>query len=373
MDILEKLKNHKYLIFALFFALLNMGAIFLIFGFQEYGDSPEYIGLIHWFQGDETGLNLRRLVTPLGPLLALPFEPLARGAGLIIQNIFFYLLSSFLIFKITELIYKNQRQAMLASIFFVISVQALSNGISYLTDAGGWFFYLLSIFLTLLYFKSKNNKLIPVNGFLAGLGFLMKESGGLGVLFFGSMILLSRNLVVKEKIIKILYFGIFFFVPILIWQAWTFKYFHFTAFHNYLIGRAGTEGEGLILSSFRYIGQLFIVIGILWPFVFIGLWRELKEKNWERMKIFLALIPSSFVFLFWSTWAGARTVFYFAPLGIILATYGLDFFWQKLGEKKGILMISLLILFILVFNYYFVLINTNIAFVDKIAQFLGIL
>ena len=89
------------------FALLNMGAVFLIFGFQRYGDSIGLLDTISWL-ADRSGFEAYPLILrPLGPFLAIPFEFIGRGAGLIVQNIAFYLLSAFLIFKIAEIIYDN--------------------------------------------------------------------------------------------------------------------------------------------------------------------------------------------------------------------------------------------------------------------------
>ena len=353
-----KLKIDKYLAFALIFALLNMGAILVIFGAQKYADSAEYIRVINWFQGEDGSLPFHRLLKPLGFLIALPFEFLGEGAGLVVQNIFFYLLSALLIFKITELVYQNKKQALLASIFFVSATPVIEVGLSYLVDSGGWFFYLFSIFLTLLYFKTRNEKLIILNGFLSGLGFLMKETGGLGVPFFGLMILFSGTLSLKEKILKMARFGIIFLIPVVILQILVFKYFQFTYWDWYLMGRPGVEGEGVLLVFLRYLGQLFRILGILWPFILIGAWRELREKNWERLKIFLALIPSSFSFLLWSVNGGGRVVFIFAPLGILLATYGC--------KKIKPLMLGLIVLVILISNYFFVSVNKTIPFTDLI-------
>ena len=151
MDTLEKIKTHKFLLLALLFALLNMAAIFSVFGFQVYGDTPDWIDAIHWFRGEEVEVSPLRLIRPLGPLIAVPFEFLGEGAGLIVQNILFYLLCTFLIFKITELIYHNKKQAFFACLFFITATPVIESGLAYLTDMGGWFFYLLSIFLTLIY------------------------------------------------------------------------------------------------------------------------------------------------------------------------------------------------------------------------------
>lgn len=374
MNTLEEFKKNKYLIWALFFALLNMGVIFFIFGFQEYGDTSQYIQTIHWFQGKEVEPSVWRIIRPIGSLIAVPFEFLGEGAGLIVQNIIFYLLCAFLMFKITELIYHNSRQAFFASLFFVTATSVIEVGLAYLTDTGGWFFFLLSIFLTLLYFKNKNGKLIIINGLVSSIGVLLKESGGLGAPFFGLMILLSRDFKVKEKILKIISFGIIFLIPIIIVQFFMFQYFRFSSlnlFHT-SIGFADV-GESWPIALLRYSGQLFRILGILWPLILIGLWREWREKNWERIKIFLALLPSSFTFLLWHPAAGARTVFFFAPLGILLATYGLSFLENKLSKKKGTLMVILLLTAILTLNYWFCWSNPHYSFFEIIAGFLGIL
>jgi len=356
---MTKLKIDKYLAFALIFALLNMGAIFAIFGAQKYSDSSGYINVIHWFQGKNVKVTPERALRPLGSLIALPFEFLGEGVGLVVQNVIFYLLATFLIFKITELIYHNKKQAFFASLFFVTATPVIESGLAYLTDTGAWFFYLLSLFLTLIYLKKRKEWLITINGFLSGLGVLMKENGGLGVLFFGLMILLSKEFNAKEKVFKIIHFGIFFIIPIAFLQLFMYQHFQFTSLDWYSGQMSGgyTE-EGAWLTALRYVGQLFRILGLLWIFFFIGLWRELREKNWERIKIFLALVPSSFSFLLWPTGGSGRAVFIFAPLGIILATYGC--------KKIGALPMALLLLTILVLNYYFCWLNPTIPFTEII-------
>lgn len=355
------MRNNKYLIFALVFALLNMGAVFAIFGAQKYRDSQDYIEVINWFQGEAGGQALfHRLLKPLGLLIALPFEVLGEGTGLIVENIFFYLFSAFLIFKITELIYHDKKVSLLASVFFVTATPVIEAGLSYMVDMGGWFFYLLSIFLTLLYFKTKNGKLIILNGFISGLGFLMKEAGGLGVLFFTLMVLSGRGFNVKEKILKIFYFGIFLLIPFATVQILIFKYFHFTLLDWYFMAGPGIDAgkESPLLIVLRFLGQLFRILGILWPLVLIGIWQELREKNWERIKIFLVLIPASFSFLLWTVGGGGRAAFIFAPLGILLASYGCK-------KIKPWIMV-LIILIILALNYSFVAVNRTIPFTDII-------
>lgn len=354
-------KIDKYLIFALIFSLLNAGAIFLIFGFQKYGDSIGYINLIHWFGGENLEVNPWIALRPLGSLIALPFEFLGEGAGLILENIVFYLLGAVLMFKIADLIFNNKKQAVLATLFFVTSTVVIEVGLSYLTDSGAWFFYLLSLFLTLIFFKTKKEWLIVLNGFLSGLGVLMKENGGLGILFFALMVLFSRDFKGREKILKIIYFGIFFFIPVGFLYILFYQYFHYT-FWDWYLENLGFAGEGLFLNSLRYLGQFFRILGILWPLVLIGAWQEWQEKNWERIKIYFALLPSSFSFLLWTVSAGGRSVFIFAPLGILLASGGC--------KKMRPIILALIILAMLVLNYTFVYFNKAIPFTEIIYSWL---
>jgi 4-amino-4-deoxy-L-arabinose transferase-like glycosyltransferase len=372
MEILKKTKD-KYLIFALFFALLNMGAVFFIFGFQRYGDSVGLLNTIHGFLGEGKIQAFPWILRPLGPFLAMPFEFLGTGAGLLVQNIVFYLLAVFLIFKIADLIYRNKQIALFASLAFATAIPVVQFGLSYLTDMGAWFFYIFSLFLTLLYLKNKNEGLVILNGFISGLGVLMKENGGLGILFFGLMILFSQEFSFKEKVARIIRFGIFFLIPVVLLQVLVFKYFHFTSLTWYLANKpsAMLNTEGWLLVSLRWLGQIFGTLGILWPFFFVGFWRQFRERNRERIKIYLALIPSSLSFLLWSVEAAGRSAFILAPLGVLLVGEGLAFLTGKFSGKKSLAVVTLIFIAAIAANYCLSWLNPRYQFVDIIAKFLN--
>lgn len=352
--------KNKYFIAALVFAVLNLAALIYFFGFRTYGDSVSYIDAIHWFQGKEVSVvDPWVVLKPFGILLALPFEFLGEGAGLVVQNIIFYLFSAYLVFKIIDLVFNNKKQALIASLFFATITQVLEVGLAYLTDMGAWFFYLLSLFLTLLYFRNKNEKLVIFNGFISGLGVLMKENGGLGAVFFGLIILLSKDFIFREKIYKIVKFAVFFLIPIIVWQAFMYKTFKLTSLDWYLFQLGGfSHGESTPVVIIKYFGQLFRTLGIIWIFFFIGLWQELKEKNWQRLKIYLALLPGSISFFLWPISAGGRSVFVFAPLGILLAVCG--------AKKIKPIFLAVILIVIIVLNYWFASVNQQIPFIDLI-------
>ncbi|MFH1780765.1 MAG: glycosyltransferase family 39 protein [Candidatus Nealsonbacteria bacterium] len=370
MNISAWVKNNRFLTLALVFTVLNAVAIFAIFGFKKYGDTIDYINLIHWFSGEGNSFEVARILRPLGPFLALPFEFLGDGAGLVAQNIFFYFLAAWLVFNITDLIFQNKKQAFFAVLFFITASPVIESGLAYLTDMGAWFFYLLSVFLTLLYLKNKDEKLVVLNGFLSGVGVLMKENGGLGVIFFGLMILFSREFNFKQKFWKIMKFGGAFLMPIIALQFFVYHTFHYTSLDWYLRNASGSPGEGILLVSLRYLGQFFRILGLVWLPLLFGIWQELKKKNRPRIKIYLALIPASFSFLLWSVSASARSVFIFAPLGILLASYGFVSLLDLLGKKGKIMLVALFFMAVLFLNYSFCLVNQEIAFTYAIYNFI---
>ena len=370
MNISTWVKNNRFLALALIFSTINALAIFIVFGFRQYGDSPDYAKLIHWLSGGEGVFPVERILRPLGPFLALPFDSLGPSAGLIVQNIIFYFLAVFLVFRIVDLIFQNKKQALFAALFFITATPIIESGLAYLTDMGAWSFYLLSIFLTLLYFKNKDERLVLLNGFLSGIGVLMKENGGLGVVFFGLMVLFSREFGFREKILKITKFIIPFILPIIALQFFAYKNFHYTSLDWYLRNPSGTPGEGLFLVSLRYLGQLFRILGVLWLPLLFGVWRELKERNWQRSKIYLALIPASFSFLLWSVSASARSVFVFAPLGILLASYGFVFWFDRFGKQGRIILTAVFFTVVLFSSYFFCWVNQEVPFTDLIYNFI---
>jgi len=368
-------KYNNYFSYAVIFSLLNMAGIFSVFGARVYGDTERYLNVIHWIWGWQVSERPIGFLRPLGPILASPFEFLGVGAGLIVENIVFYFACAVLIFKIIEILSDNQRQAFIGTAFFVTATPVLEFGLSYLTDMGALFFYLFSIFLTFKFFTGNNYKLIPINGFLSGLGFLQKENGALGAVFWCMMILLARKFSLKDKFLNIFRFGIFFIIPIFIVQLLCYYYLNYTHidwFRDEVIIRSDKETTLLMITA-RYTGQLFRMLGILWPIVLIGLWAEIRKRNLNRLLIYAALLPSSFSFLIWTTLAGVRAVFIFAPLGITLATFGwvvIEQYLQRIHKYAKNTALIAMFTVITAINYLFVFVNLEISFTDKVVEFL---
>lgn len=390
MSFFERIKNNKYLALALLFAFLSIVAILLFFGFQKYDDSPGYIYLIYWLQGKEAGPDIAfnwMIMGPMEPLVAIPFQFLGDGAGIIVQNILFYFFSVYLIFRIIQLVFNNKEQALWGAILFAAALPVLQFGLSYMTDMGAWFFYIISVFLTLLYLKNRDEKLILANGLLSSFGMLVKTDGGLGIVFFSIMILLSGEFKIRDKFFKMLKFGIPFLLPILAYQTCLFIFFHITSFSEYMGGRQWffTQGvedlkvfPGTVYSHFSnsaviiyaYVGEFlksFGVIGLL--FALIGFWREFLQKSKERIKIYLSLLPVSLAFVVFQP-SNSRFSFLSTPLMILWATQGLFYLKSIFSEKIGKLIVPLLLASYVVFNYYFQIVGSYRLIFLKLISFI---
>ena len=373
MNILLKIRQNKWFVAAFVFAMANLAAIYSIFGFRKYGDTQGYIKAICWFRDAGCQIEPLRFLRPLGPMLSTRFEFLGSGAGLLVQNIIFYFLLVFLLFKITDIVFHNKKYAVLASLFFITSTPFIDTGLAYLTDTGSWFFYCLSVYLTLLYFQSHQERLVAMNGFLSAVGVLIKENGGLGAPFFGLMILFDKNISFKNKIIKIAVFSAPFLAIVIGWQFLSYKLVHYTFFDVFFgPAKPAAVGESVLVVALRHLGQLFRTMGLLWPFIFLGVVYVWRKKDWAKAKIFLALLPASLSFLAWSPDAGARTTFLAAPLGILLSINGLSFLEEKMSKKSFAAMLVFLVIVIILADYLFCWFNPRVSFVDIIVRFFGL-
>jgi len=368
---------NKYLLVALLLALINTVVVFLMFGFRKFGDSDSYIYLIDWFLGKENQIIVEGstnisiyILRPLIALLAAPFQGLSRGSGIIIQNVMFYFLATYLIFRITDLIYRNKEQALLASILYAFAIPWLNVGLGYMTNAGAWFFVIFSVYLILLYFKKPSKKLLILGGLISGMGILMKESGGLGIIFFAAVLLLSKNLSFSEKFSKMLKFGVFFLIAPVIWEIVILIFFPpFSHVYMFLfLKREIIEGASkiLILVTLKQATAFLATFGLLgWSLILFGGWKEWKEKNPERARIILAFVIFSLIFLAWWAIGDARhALTTLGPL-VLLGSYGLvhlknAFRNKALGTAS---MISIMCLYVFL-NHYSNFVDDAVPLID---------
>ncbi len=354
--------RNNYLIILIILACFNaLGILYFFSESIERSDTLRYVQTIEYFWGRAEAPSLTNLVKPLSMLTAAFLSPLAgpRGA-LFLQNLLFYFASIVLVFKIIKLLYFNERQAFFGAVLFMTSFPMLQNSLSFLTDMAGWFFLILTVYLALKFYQKPILKLILISGFLSGAGFLFKESGVGGAVFFAFLLLFSHKFRWPEKIKYGLVFSLCVILPILVSVLLVLNIFDYSYLDWY---RANLQSTNKDYNLQNITQQLLVMFLLGWIFVVRGAWQEWRRwgQNRERKPILLAMIPLFFTGFLWPM-PVARVLFMGIPLLFCLASRGMLF------PKKPWLELTLLTLVVII-NYAL----PNVFNIEDLNRLLGLI
>ena len=346
----------KYLLIVLILALLN-AVLILTFFFPRYDhtDTPQYISAIRNIAGDKSAEIASYRILKSMPIFIGVFLTNFTAAEntLIIQNIFFYLLFVVLVFLLVYRIYQNEKQAFYGSVLALTSYPMMAYGLTSLTDLSGWFFFLLSVLLSLNFLKNPSFKTAVLPGLVASFGMLFKESVAAAPIFFVSLVFIAANFSFKEKIKYSLIFGLAFIVfpainSIILYNLFSYSYLD-------VFRAVGVGGEGSSSIYMYTLPRIIIEIGrvflIGWIFILLGALKELTIKNKERIKILLAFIPPSLSAFLWIC-PHNRILFIAFPVLVLLGSFGL---MRNYKNPKVNFLTELGTLFLYVSLNYFIL------------------
>lgn len=350
----------KYFAILTFFALAN---IFLLILLQPYttpfaSDSHEYIETAKYFRGLPYEFYGYRMIKPMAPVLTALFSYVFEiRSALIFLNSIFYFSIGFFVFKIIKLLFGSDKQALVGSFAFLTTYPMLEYSIAYMTDLAGWFFFIVSVWLTLLFLKKPTFKIVAINGLVSAIGFLAKESGGMGGLFFVICLFFISQEVFAKKIKYLAVYGLSFIVPFGAWQAFVYFKFHYSYYDWYLFNRTGAnaykrEALRLVIKS---LGASFL---LGWPLALAGA-IKMRQAPLEAKKIILALIPPSFSFLLWFA-ASSRLFNIIGLLLSALASFGMVWLF---GNRRWFL--AVLIGLIIVGNYFWFIFDDGLREIIK--------
>ena len=352
------MRNRYFLILILIASLNALGILYFFSESIERADTVRYVQTIEYFWGQADQPSLASLVKPLSMITAAFLSPLTgpRGA-LFLQNLFFYFASIILVFKIIDGLYSNKKQAFYGAVLFMASFPVLENGLSFLTDMSGWFFSLLVVHSAIRFYAKPGLKLVLLSGLLSGIGFLFKESGAGGAVFFTFLLLLSGKFKWPEKT----KYGLFLFLsvtaPILLSILLISVLFDYSYLDWY---KANLASGGRDYNIQNIIQQLAVMFLLGWVFVARGIFREWKDEG-GRKAVLLAMVPLFFVGFLWPM-PVARVLFLGAPVLLCLASRGLLF------PKKTWAELSLLSLFVVI-NYSL----PNIFGIEELNKLMGLI
>lgn len=274
-------------------------------------------------------------------------------AGMLFHNLIYYFLFIFLFYKFALLIFKSDKIAFFSTIFLVAQFNTFNSlGISYLTDVAPMFYMLLASYFAIKYYDSKNNKYYYYCIIASVVGMFYKETGPLGMLTLGMVILFERS-AWSIKIKKILKAAILFLIlPIIYHISFYFIYnYSYFDWYNYVVFRFGNIGPTNIERVKLFTVNMFRLFIVAWPVIIYGI-TKIKKLSWREIVILLSFIPASLTFIIWPA-LSIRILYVFVPLGSLLAGYGL----YKIN--RNIFVYAIIVLYILS-NYFYLLIDVNI-------------
>ena len=339
-----------------FLAVINLliALFFVRYPLQLNGDAPSYLAAMQLIQGqdydqnflgEETELMLktRILTTPAMLYFSILAGRIFGGEyqGMFFINLIFYFLIIWVFYELVKAIYKDQRVALIASVLFFANYCLINYGITYRTDLGGWFFFILAAFLAIKYFNNpQNRKFFFLSILASSVGVLFKEYGALGLVPL-IILILFLPLTLWQKIKQSIKVAVLFSILPVLYYVFVYLKFGFSYLDRYLYAIDATiyntQQPGInwsIILLIKVLGWLFL---IGWPIFLYGLYQEYKNFDSKRFKVLLALLPSSLAFLAWPGLT-QRIAFIFVPLLSMVSAFGLS----KLKNKYVVILLLLI-------------------------------
>lgn len=164
-----------------------------------YPDSADYIALAHVFERGHLPNGTTVIYRYLQPVI--PFA--AASLNFVIKNIVFSFAilnmilwcgATVLVFELTFLLTGRREPSVLAASYFAAAVPLLVYGDAVLTDMGGYFFMILSVYLLVrLKMPKASLSRILVSSMILTLGILTRETNASYIIIFVILLLLSRK------------------------------------------------------------------------------------------------------------------------------------------------------------------------------------
>ena len=314
-----------------------------LYGFRVNNDTDSFIMSFQFFRGNGTDIHPPRYLNPFYPLVGSTiFAFLSPEHALIMTNIIFYFGLVLLTYDLIRRVLKNNAIGFLSAVMVMTSYALIRYGLTQVQDIGGYFWFLLTIYCGWRWWEGDDRKWLIVGGIATAFGILTKESGAMGSLFVG-LILIAKN----WKNLKSLFLN---FLLFSIWPAGTLLINWFRGRDvqynsmQWLVYNWQTY-KAYNFTFFKWVSINLSTFNVAWIAVFVGLYFLYKNrKNIDNnLRLFLlVVIPSSLSYFGWSLFI-SRTVFVSAWLVLPIAAYGIYELYNA-GYKKISMTLSVLII-----------------------------
>ena len=325
MNFLKKYKLHLVL---LALGTVNLIIFYFAFGFHPNNDTDSFIYTINFFRGDTAALEINRYMVPFYPVVAakLLFF-LSPANSIVVINIIFYLGLLLLTHGLINRVFKNKWIGFVTALLVATSYAMIRYGLTQVQDMGGYFWCVLTMYAIWRWREQKQSSWLYLSSVAVAFGVLTKESGGMGALFAGIIILLEKD-GWKKTVKHLVMFSLFPLITVVV-NSLRGREIGFDSFTYFVaVWKAwGPENYTLL----RWFGVNASTYNLIWIAVVAGLvllYKNRRVIDRSIMVYLIAVLPTSLSYFAWPVFI-ARTVFISAWLFLPLAAYGLFKLYEK--------------------------------------------
>ena len=323
-------ENHRRNLIILFvITVLHLVVYSQVYGFRPNNDTDSFIYTIELFRGTGTELHPPRYLNPFYPLLgSTMLSGVSPARSIIILNCIFYVGLILLTYDLVRRVFRRNDAGFYAALLVLTSYAILRYGLTQVQDIGGYFWFLATIYAGWRWWQDSDRRWLVLGGLATAFGILTKESGAMGALFVGILLIARNYKTIKKGLID---FCIFAAAPAITMLVNSVRSHDvaFNSFDWFLFNWKQFAATDYTL--FRWFSINASTFNFLWILVMVGLYWVIKNRRAlpSDVKIFLvAIIPSSLSYFAWSLFI-SRTVFVSAWLFIAIAVYGLVILYDK--------------------------------------------
>jgi len=290
-------------------------------------DSPYYIRMLYYLAGrvgepPPAPFSMR----PLMPTLALLLSPhvgINNAFGIV--NTFFWVLASVVFFEYCLSTTGNSKLAMYASLLFSSSVPVLVYGGAIGTDAAGYFFLILGLFLILR--EKRGRKLYVLEGIVVAVGVLCRETTSILIPIMFLVRVVRDRLALRSLVEELLIVSLISALPVAAWwlavpnPGYT-KYFA----QNLAVAFTFAKLE-------RAFYQIAFTFHVCYAYFLVGFLKEDDHRALIETYAVLSVVSSYFVFIYFIGVLSSRFVFMVFPIFLQLSAKGILSLGEELADK----------------------------------------
>jgi hypothetical protein len=364
MSIFTNFVNDKYKLTLFFILILLVPFSVSVLQPKIAGDSLMYTSGIDFLKTGAVTQDFTPkaiLTTYLGLILIILFNFFTHSivfSWLFLDSVLYVIMGLFF-YSLIKRVFFDVKTAFIGTLFLITNYAAISFGLGFLMDIGGWTAYVASLYFSWRYIEDTENKWLYTSSLIVGIGGLYKEYSFVAyVVIFG--IILWKDWKNWLEIVKKLLITLFLaFMPFFLMNIYTFYNIdHYTYLNWFKYNKVHYLYQNRLVEFIKSFGSIY---NFGWFLFFPGLY--IFVKDWRK-----TLLDKKYLFI-WLTIASClsvlawpvvtRVLFITMPAVILISC----FFIQKIKTKKFII-IPLLLIYVLT-SYFmdsFVLNFVNLPF-----------